>query len=188
MRKFGKSDEAFTGLEAAIVLIAFVVVAAVFSYVMLGAGFFTSQKSQEVVHTGVQQAASNVELAGSLQANATGTGASAELSWVKFQLQTAAGGEAVDVNKTTYVVSTNETISQLSATQIKNGTFVGGLEDDDFLLEAGEFYQVTLDVSALNLVAYRPFSIEVHPPVGTVLTMERNAPASLSSGEWYELY
>ena len=32
-------EEAFTGLEAAIVLIAFIVVAAVFSYVVLGAGF-----------------------------------------------------------------------------------------------------------------------------------------------------
>lgn len=56
--------EGFTGLEAAIVLIAFVVVAAVFSYVVLGAGFFTTQKSQEVVHTGVQQASSTLELSG----------------------------------------------------------------------------------------------------------------------------
>ena len=37
MKKFQKV-EAFTGLEAAIVLIAFVVVAAVFSYVVLGQG------------------------------------------------------------------------------------------------------------------------------------------------------
>ena len=43
-----KRDNAFIGLEAAIVLIAFVVVAAVFSYVMLGAGFFATHKSQEV--------------------------------------------------------------------------------------------------------------------------------------------
>ena len=59
---FAKDEKGFTGLEAAIVLIAFVVVAAVFSYVMLGAGFFTTQKSQEVVHTGVTQASSSVEL------------------------------------------------------------------------------------------------------------------------------
>ncbi|MBN1195149.1 MAG: flagellin, partial [Methanomicrobiaceae archaeon] len=58
MRKMMNTDEAFTGLEAAIVLIAFVVVAAVFSYVVLGAGFFTTQKSQEVVYTGVAQASS----------------------------------------------------------------------------------------------------------------------------------
>ncbi|MEM3699066.1 MAG: archaellin/type IV pilin N-terminal domain-containing protein, partial [Archaeoglobaceae archaeon] len=46
-----RDEKGFTGLEAAIVLIAFVVVAAVFSYVMLGAGFFTTQKSKQVVDT-----------------------------------------------------------------------------------------------------------------------------------------
>ena len=58
------NDEGFTGLEAAIVLIAFVVVAAVFSYVVLGAGFFTTQKAQQTVHTGVSQATSAVEPSG----------------------------------------------------------------------------------------------------------------------------
>ena len=45
-----------------IVLIAFVVVAA-YSYVMLGAGFFATQKSQEVT-TGMKQATSNLILDG----------------------------------------------------------------------------------------------------------------------------
>ena len=62
--RFLKDEKGFTGLEAAIVLIAFVVVAAVFSYVMLGAGFFTTQKSQEVVHTGVTQASSSIAPSG----------------------------------------------------------------------------------------------------------------------------
>ena len=39
MQKENNSSDAFTGLEAAIVLIAFVVVAAVFSYIILSAGF-----------------------------------------------------------------------------------------------------------------------------------------------------
>jgi len=60
--RLSKDENGFTGLEAAIVLIAFVVVASVFSYVMLGAGFFTTQKSQEVVHTGVTQASSSLAL------------------------------------------------------------------------------------------------------------------------------
>ena len=62
--KLLKDERAFTGLEAAIVLTAFVVVAAVFSYVVLGAGFFTSEKSKEVIHTGVEQATSSMELGG----------------------------------------------------------------------------------------------------------------------------
>ena len=61
-----RNENAFTGLEAAIVLIAFVVVAAVFSYVVLGAGFFTTQKSQQVVHAGVTQAASNIVVKGNV--------------------------------------------------------------------------------------------------------------------------
>lgn len=62
--KRGLSDEGFTGLEAAIILIAFVIVASVFSYAMLGAGFFTSQKSQEVVHSGISGASSGLLLIG----------------------------------------------------------------------------------------------------------------------------
>lgn len=63
-RGIRKDKRAFTGLEAAIVLTAFVVVAAVFSYVVLNAGFFTTQKSKEVVHAGVEQATSSAELCG----------------------------------------------------------------------------------------------------------------------------
>ena len=58
------NDEGFTGLEAAIVLIAFVVVAAVFSYVVLGAGFFTTQKAQETVYKGVEQSTANIQMIG----------------------------------------------------------------------------------------------------------------------------
>src|SRR5512137_1027100 len=60
------SSDAFTGLEAAIVLIAFVVVAAVFSYVVLGAGFYTTQKSQETVYKSVEQATSNIQMVGNV--------------------------------------------------------------------------------------------------------------------------
>ena len=66
MRQIKSDDSGFTGLEAAIVLIAFVVVAAVFSYVVLGAGFFTTQKSQETVYKGVEQASTNIQMIGNV--------------------------------------------------------------------------------------------------------------------------
>ena len=66
-RKSPREDErGFTGLEAAIVLTSFVVVAAVFSYVVLNAGFFSSQKAEEVVHTGVEQVTSSFDIAGNI--------------------------------------------------------------------------------------------------------------------------
>ena len=63
-RIFRKDDRAFTGLESAIVLTAFVVVAAVFSYVVLGSGFTTSDTAKKTMDEGVKQTTSSVELAG----------------------------------------------------------------------------------------------------------------------------
>ena len=59
-----KDKKGFTGLEAAIVLTAFIVVAAVFSYMVLGAGFFSTEKAKSVIHTGVEKATSSAEVAG----------------------------------------------------------------------------------------------------------------------------
>ncbi|MCK9298721.1 MAG: flagellin, partial [Methanoculleus sp.] len=97
MSKFVKDENAFTGLEAAIVLIAFVVVAAVFSYVMLGAGFFTTGEAQRTVHTGVEQATSNLEVSGPVVVKAA-TSAD-KLGEIAFFLQLAAGGASVDMEK-----------------------------------------------------------------------------------------
>ncbi len=104
--KFAKNDAGFTGLEAAIVLIAFVVVAAVFSYVMLGAGFFTSQKSKEVVHNGVTMATSSVELAGPVYAG--GDTSSAKMVNVTVPIQLTAGNNPVDITKITVSYDTND--------------------------------------------------------------------------------
>src|SRR5512137_2301464 len=106
MKKFAKM-EAFTGLEAAIVLIAFVVVAAVFSYVVLGAGFFTTQKSQEVVHTGVAQASSTLEIVGNVYGSSDDNGG---VNAINFTIALAPGGTAVDFEK---VVLTYSNATQL---------------------------------------------------------------------------
>jgi flagellin FlaB len=54
-----------TGLETAIVLIAFVVVASVFAYTVLTAGIFASQKSNEAVNAAIDEVRSTVTLSGS---------------------------------------------------------------------------------------------------------------------------
>ncbi len=59
-----KRQEGITGLETAIILIAFVVVAAVFAYTVLSAGLFATQKSSEAVYSGLSEAKSSLELKG----------------------------------------------------------------------------------------------------------------------------
>ncbi len=103
-------EEGFTGLEAAIVLIAFVVVAAVFSYVALGAGFFTSQTAQSTIHTGVQQASSSFESVGSVYGIEDQNGICDPdnncLRYINVTLALTAGDTPVDLSQ--MVVSYND--------------------------------------------------------------------------------
>jgi len=51
-RGIGQTQRGITGLETAIILIAFVVVASVFAFTVLSTGIFSSERSKETVHAG----------------------------------------------------------------------------------------------------------------------------------------
>ena len=201
MRTLFKDDNAFTGLEAAIVLIAFIVVAAVFSYVILGAGFFTTQKSQEVVHTGVQQASSSMEVIGNVYGISTTGGEN--LQYVKFTICNTAGGTALDVSKmvvtytdpTTrspdvkYVEGTTEATAAKLAEASKDmdgtATKMGKwciLEkvnaNTDSILEPGEQFIIGVSTPTSAKVNV-PFSVNLQPAVGAVFALKKTAPAGI---------
>ena len=46
-------QQGITGIETAIILIAFVIVASVFAYVVLSAGLFSTQEAKEAIHSGL---------------------------------------------------------------------------------------------------------------------------------------
>lgn len=182
MKSVKRNEDAFTGLEAAIVLIAFVVVAAVFSYVVLGAGFFTTQKSQETVHTAVGQASSAVEILG----NVYGKGADGtDISEIILSIGLAAGGTPVDINKTVMTFSTSSAVQTLVFSTTE-GTASSGWAilsqqygNADKVLENGE--QFTLSVKPpTNLEAYDAFTIDIKPPLGAALSVRRTVPADLA--------
>lgn len=186
-KKLTKNDKGFTGLEAAIVLIAFVVVAAVFSYVMLGAGFFTTQKSQQVVHTGVTQASSSVELSGDV----IGLGASNEIANVNITLQLAAGSTPVDMAKTIIVYSSPDIapteLSLSGTTAPADGTTYAITNkyndngNDDSILDKGEKFDVQIATANENIAANDEFQLQIIPPSGAPYIIARKAPPSITS-------
>jgi len=181
-----RKDDAFTGLEAAIVLIAFVVVAAVFSYVVLGAGFFTTQKSQEVVHTSVAQASSSVEVIGDVygRAKIPATG----IDTLEFTLGLTAGGGVVDMNSTvmtytnasTYKILTHGTdggvpgADEWTIFAVKNEVTTGTV------LERGEQFVMQVKVPE-EITANGQFTLEVKPATGATLAITRTAPAEIDA-------
>ena len=64
-----KEQRGVTGLETAIILIAFVVVASVFAFTVPSTGIFSSERGKETVFAGLQEARGTIEPKGSVVAN-----------------------------------------------------------------------------------------------------------------------
>lgn len=184
---FRKDDKAFTGLESAIVLTAFVVVAAVFSYVVLGAGFTTSDTAKKTIDEGVKQTTSSVELAGDVIAKSN----SSKVDHILVTLQLTAGQSPVDIgadsNAGMLIVSyaDNKTYSS-SVDWTKN--FVGD-NDGDSILEQHEKVELTFNVPTDSMlmsgnstdVVNREFRMEIKPKIGAIVPITRVTPPQLDA-------
>ncbi|MFC1869715.1 archaellin/type IV pilin N-terminal domain-containing protein [Chloroflexota bacterium] len=202
-----KGEKGITGLETAIILIAFVVVAAVFAYTVLSAGLFATQKSQEAVYAGLKEARSTLELRGGVIATANSTGASGDIKQITFTVSGVLGGEAIDFTAPTadnatgkaLATSTNKVvINYVDKDQSEDDLFWTvtklGTDDGDDLLEQNEKFQITIGASTTGsgagnlcdalstaLTVNKTFSIIVSTPVGAVLEIERTTPAYIDS-------
>jgi len=181
-RSIRKDKRAFTGLEAAIVLTAFVVVAAVFSYVVLNAGFFTTQKAKEVVHTGVESATSSLELAG--EVIGIDSNGDSMMEAVKIYLQLTAGEHPVDLNNTVLTYMDEDREEQLTPTytSIPTGTGEWGYlgTGDNALLEYQESAGLIVSLPAA-LSTEKTFTIEVKPTKGATLEITRRTPGGIEA-------
>ncbi len=154
-----KTESAFSGLEAAIVLIAFVVVAAVFSYVMLGAGFFATQKSQEVTYSGIKQSTSNLVLDGQLY------GEDSTINSLTFYLAIPEGGQPQKLSDVTFLYT-------------KQGNAVSTLTNSKTgLLQAGGRTKFVLSLTS-GVGPGQSFTLEIKPKVGASSLVSK----TLSSG------
>ncbi len=104
IRSLRADQKGITGLETAIVLIAFVVVASVFAFAVLSTGLLSSEKSKETVLGGLEETSSTLSVRGDIigDANAGKTA----IDTVKFTLTSAAqAAEAVDLSSTGVVIT-----------------------------------------------------------------------------------
>jgi archaeal flagellin FlaB len=96
----GPSQRGITGLETAIILIAFVVVASVFSFTVLSTGVFASERSKETVYAGLEEAKSSLEPRGStiaFKGRAGTTDSDDTIYKIQFVLGNAIAGTPIDL-------------------------------------------------------------------------------------------
>ena len=179
------TESGFTGLEATIVLIAFVVVAAVFGYIVVEAGIVSSQKSSEVIHKGIEQAGSSLNLDGTVVAQADPTGG--KLGTVEILLVNSQGDPGIDVDKISVTISTSGSLITLLPGDSRMSTTFLLNKSTDRILGKSDIAKTTLTVDSFSLTPGKKFEITLQPPSGNSLVISRTVPPSLSANKHYEL-
>jgi archaeal flagellin FlaB len=174
------NSDAFTGLEAAIVLIAFVVVAAVFAYVVLGAGFFTTQKAQETIHKSVEQSTSNLMLIGNVYGLSTDN---TNITQIRFSIGLAPGAPPVDLTKLTVAFSTPDSNLVILSHGANSSTTVftskdGGAGPSLYSMVQNQQIEIGFDVTPVPVNT--KVNIEIRPPVGAALPFSKITPATIT--------
>ena len=181
------NQKGITGLETAIVLIAFVVVSSVFAFAALSTGMFSSDKARETINAGLAQTRASMELKGSVIGTADSIGTSGVLTTIEFHVTQSAGGADVDLTPgTTIIKYADDTQSKFFAsTSGFTVTGVGSADSDD-LLERNEVYRFTMsgldttnsgdDALTNTLGISKTFTLEIIPVRGAVLHIERTTP------------
>jgi flagellin FlaB len=186
LRRVHREERGITGLETAIILIAFVVVATVFAFVVLTAGIFSSERGKETVFAGLAKARGTMEIRGGIVATATG-GPPLALDDIFFTAATTASGESIPLDP---AATNNRTvIAYRDATNVDNDvayTVTSIVGDGDTLLEPGELILVSIDRAtgispAPTMAANTRFTLEVQTPVGAVLDITRQLPTELAA-------
>jgi flagellin FlaB len=181
-----RDERGITGLETAIILIAFVIVATVFAFVVLTTGVFSSERGKETVFAGLQKARGTMEVRGGVIVSATGDPADT-VDDIVLTVGNAAAGDPIPLdpdatNNTTVIAYRDEDTVDNDVTY----TVTSVLGDGDTLLEPGEVMTINIDVAtgispAPTLEANDRFTLEVQTPVGAVLDITRLLPAELAS-------
>jgi flagellin FlaB len=210
LRRFARNKKAISGLETAIVLIAFVIVASAFAYAVLNMGFLATQKSQQVVLGGLAAASSALVVDGPVYGYSSTPGPTGNITSVIFWLKTASAASSVDlnVNKTTIgfqnprgvwpnIYNTNGgtltfsvSVGGIIYSATSTATVLTWEVGSPFQLQPGQKVRVTIDLTGLTtststtageVQKNEEFKVIVKPPVGSVLEVDRIAPAAVQT-------
>lgn len=174
-----KDEKGQTALEAAVVLIAFVVVATVFVFTILSASSASTEKGQQAIQAGLEGVQSAMNIKGSIIAEGSGTAVHNAI----FTLALAAGGSPINLSTTAKEV----VVGYKDSAQFANDVpwtikwIVSKQTSADDLLEEGELAEITVDLSGLTtaLGANTTFNLEIKLPKGAVLNINRTTPVAI---------
>lgn len=183
MSKNNNQESGFTGLEAAIILIAFVIVASIFAYTTLESGFFATDKAQVTTATSMKEASSAVYLEGTVYG--TLSSGNQRLHTVDFTL--AVPDTGMDQDLQGMIISYTQREEPLPRTYVWGGDLTTattgrfGVENAIKVLKPGE--KAVFRLSDVNgPLDGEWFTIDIKPKNGASFLLTRWLPRAYTGG------
>ena len=200
MNGLWKDQRGITGLETAIILIAFIVVAAVFAFTVMTTGLFSTEKAKTTAQAGIAEASSTFAPKGGLIAECeqNAQNACTHVNALTFQITTASGstGTSIAPDKIALIYSddnqrdaTNADINNrlpadgiLSTVTITK--IVSSAANAPELLQQGDVAEIRVELNttagAATLLGNNAlFRLEIIPQQGGSLILSRKTPPEL---------
>jgi flagellin FlaB len=192
IREIYADDRGITGLETAIILIAFIVVAAVFAFTVMTTGLFSTEKAKTTAQAGIAEASSTFSPKGAIIATSNLT----YVQTFQFQVTLATGAVAASITPADLAFIYSDKFQSQSSSGVVANTTAGILNDiaigkivgtPSNLLEQGDVAQITVTLNIANcggctpLAANTSFRIEIIPPAGGSMIISRKTPPALTA-------
>ena len=193
-------DRGITGLETAIILIAFIVVAAVFAFTVMTTGLFSSEKAKTTAQAGIAEASSTFAPKGSIVAkgDTAATPTYVEKVFMQVTLATGATDASIDPKDLAFIYTDDNQRHSLkaSAPAVDSGIIQSVViskivgENPVTLLREGEVAEIVITLNKTHILASpcddctqlganAQFRIEVIPPAGGSLIIARKTPPGI---------
>ncbi len=196
-----KRRKGIVGIEAAIVMIAFVIVAAALAFVVLNMGFFTTQRTKQAISSGLSEATTAIEVEGTVIGHRVENGSS--LDWIAIPIKLSSGQQSIDLDDSRVAISyisdqmvysniyagptTDQTYQEpstvadsLTATSRPNATIFWTVSNEsppNTVLDPGEHAVLVVKFDNNNMPSsYDTITVEIVLPSGASMTVSRQVP------------
>jgi len=211
-----RKKRGMVGIDTAIILIAFVLVAAAVAFVVLDMGMTSATKAKQTMVNGLQEASTALEVNGEILGVVNGTGKGIEE--IAIPLGVTPGTGYVSFDTDTFVVSftdqygtypniyagvshklvtSSTNLSSLYNTTVSNTKGISSVLATAYFITGnitptvlGPYGQVLLVISVDNtkvMTPYNSFTVTIKPSVGGALTVSRIIPPDLVANSTIDL-
>ena len=186
IRSFWKDEQGITGLETAIILIAFVVVATVFAFAILNTGLGATSNAEDAISTAQNETQSTLVPRGDIILVASA--GLADVEQIRFKLAPSPGARAISLAEEITLIQYSANDTPPETAQLGDDTPDGPCitaTDAHWLTGTGdvvnksEIVEVEVEFVAGCLLPNSEWKIEVYPGDGAIVSVQGITPIEL---------